>query len=69
VNVHDRLAKEARKEYKGYRVKDENGRNQARSLGLMHLFLKPQFGLMAYSDRIKFVIDGRGAMAESMLFH
>src|SRR5262245_32249040 len=60
VNILDRLNKEALNEHKTYHAKDENGINQARSLGLIHLFLKSKFGLMTYEERYKFITDGRG---------
>lgn len=60
VSILDKLNKEAPKEHKVYHKTDDEGKSHARSLALIHLFLKSKFGLMEFADRKKFITDGSG---------
>ena len=60
INILERLNKEAPKEYKTYHRTDDEGRNHALGLALIHLFLKSKFGLMTFEERIRLITDGSG---------
>lgn len=60
ISILDKLNKEAPLSNSTYHKKDVEGKNHARSLSLIHLFLKSKFGLMNFSERIKYVTDGGG---------
>lgn len=60
VHILDKLNSEAPQKYKKYHAIDAEGKNHARALSLIHLFLKSKFGLMTFSDRIKWVTDDSG---------
>ncbi|MYN19667.1 AIPR protein [Rugamonas sp. FT107W] len=60
ISILDKLNKEAPLSNATYHKKDFEGKNHARSLSLIHLFLKSKFGLMDFSERFKYITDGGG---------
>lgn len=60
VNILDKIVHEAPPSEKTYHPSSVEERNHARSLGLIHLFLKSKFGLMTFKERNQYVTDGGG---------
>jgi hypothetical protein len=60
VSILDQIRKEAPSEYKSYRPlpSEIDKINEARSVALVHLFLKVKFGLLDFSERIRYVTSG-----------